>query len=69
MTAQEIKTLSSEEKVRIMEVIWEDMRERYEKTPDSPELIELLHERRARAESGEAKILEWDKIKASIGRG
>ena len=69
MTVQEIKTLPADEKVRIMEAIWEDMRGHYEKTPVSPEMIGLLKERRERVERGEARLLDWDKVKFAIGRG
>jgi hypothetical protein len=69
VTAQEIKTLPTDEKFRIMEALWEDMRDHYEEAPISPEVIDLLKERQARVERGEAKILDWDKVKAAIGRG
>ncbi len=35
MTTQEIKSLPIDEKVRIMEAIWEDMRGHYEESPIS----------------------------------
>jgi len=69
MTTLEIKTLPTEEKLRIMEVIWEDMRDRYEASPVSQKVIDLLNERRARVERGEVQLLEWDKVKLAIGRG
>ena len=69
MTAQEIRTLPTDEKVRIMEALWEDMRDHYEEAPISQEVMDLLKERQARVERGEARLLEWDKVKAAIGRG
>jgi len=69
MTTQEIKTLPTDEKVRIMEAIWEDMREHYEEAPISQDVIDLLQERQARVERGEARLLDWDKVKFAIGRG
>jgi hypothetical protein len=69
MTTQEIKTLPTNEKVRIMEVIWEDMRVHYEEAPISQDVINLLHERQARVERGEARLLDWEKVKFAIGRG
>ena len=69
MTAQEIKTLPTDEKVRIMEALREDIRDHYEKAPISQEVMDLLKERQARVERGEAWLLDWDKVKAAIGRG
>jgi len=69
MTAQEIRTLPIEEKVRIMEAIWEDMRGRYEEAPISHEVLDLLKERQARVERGEARLLDWDRLKFAVGRG
>lgn len=69
MTAQEIKTLPTDEKVRIMEALWEDMRDHYEEAQISQEVMDLLKERQARVERGEARLLDWDKVKVAIGRG
>jgi predicted small metal-binding protein len=69
MTTQEIRILSTDEKVRIMAAIWEDMRDHYEETPISEELINLLKERQSRVDRSEALLLDWDKVKFAIGRG
>jgi len=69
MTVQEIKTLPKDEKVRLMEAIWEDMRDHYEEAPISQEIIGVLKERQSRVERGESRLLEWDKVKFAIGRG
>ena len=69
MSALEIKTLPIEEKVRLMEAIWEDMRDHCEETPVSQEVVDLLKARQARVERGEARLLDWDKVKFAIGRG
>ena len=69
MTTQEIRVLPADEKVRIMAAIWEDMRDHYEEAPISQEVIDLLKERQARVNSGEAQLLDWDKVKFAIGRG
>lgn len=52
-----------------MEAIWDDMRDHYEEAPISQEVIDLLKERQARVERGEARLLDWDKVKFAIGRG
>ena len=69
MTAQDIKILPADEKVRIMEAIWEDMQEHYEESPVSQEVMALLRERQARVQSGAAKLLDWDQVKFALGRG
>lgn len=69
MTTQEIRTLPTDEKVRIMAAIWEDMRDHFEETPISHEVIDLLKERQARIDRGEVQLLDWDKVKFAIGRG
>ncbi|NJK92953.1 MAG: addiction module protein [Blastochloris sp.] len=69
MTNQEIRTLPPDEKVRIMAAIWEDMRDHYDEAPISQEVIDLLKDRQARINRGEAQLLDWDKVKFAIGRG
>lgn len=71
MTTEEIKGLPTEEKFLIMETLWDDLREHYERAeiPDSHK--DLLRSRRQRVESGESgesKLLDWDDVKSSIGR-
>jgi predicted small metal-binding protein len=63
MTTQEIRTLPIDEKVRIMAAIWEDMRDHHEEAPISQDVIDLLKERQAQVNRGEAQLLEWDKVK------
>jgi hypothetical protein len=69
MTTQEIKALPTDEKIKIMETIWEDMRDHYESAPVSEEVIAWLRQRQDRVRQGEAKLLEWDSVKFAIGRG
>ena len=68
MTREKIKQLPTDEKIRIMEVIWEDLRERFEHSEISPAQAALLDDRRNRTYRGEARTLEWDQVKGSIGR-
>ncbi|MGJ3242833.1 MAG: addiction module protein [Opitutales bacterium] len=60
--------MTKEEKLLTMRNLWEDMRQELEHSPETPEITELLDQRRARVESGEAELLDWDKVKGSIGR-
>jgi len=66
MTAEDVKALPLDRKLRIMEAICEDMRSRFESL-DIPQKV-LLDQRRARVRDDTARILDWDSVKATIGR-
>jgi putative addiction module component (TIGR02574 family) len=68
MTAEEIKALPVEQKIRIMEAIWEDFRDRFDRMELSQEQKDLLDLRRARVQEGNARLLDWDSVKGTIGR-
>jgi len=67
MSVTEIKALPVREKFQILEALWEDLSEKIEDIPLTQADRDLLDHRLARIESGEAKILEWDELKDSIG--
>jgi hypothetical protein len=64
----DVKNMTKEEKLLTMRNLWEDMRESISNAPETPEITELLNERIARVETGEAELLDWNKVKGSIGR-
>ena len=64
----DLTKMTKEEKLLTMRNLWEDMRHGVENSPETPEIIELLNQRSARIKSGEAELLDWDKVKGSIGR-
>jgi hypothetical protein len=68
MTTEEVKALAIGTKIQIMEAIWEDMRTRFEGSDIPQWQKDLLDQRRARVRDGTARILEWDSVKATIGR-
>ncbi len=68
MTAEEVKTLPLERKIQIMEAIWEDLRDRFDRMEINPELKHLLDQRRARVREGKAQLRDWDAVKGTIGR-
>ena len=68
MTADEIKRLPIKEKIQIMEALWVDLRERFERADISPSIQRLLDERRERVRSGQAQLLDWDSVKGTLGR-
>ena len=51
-----------------MRNLWEDMRQDLENSSETPEVCTLLEERMVRVESGEVEILDWERVKGSIGR-
>ena len=64
----DVKNMTKEEKFLTMRNLWEDMRNSVSNSPESSEIVELLDHRTARVQSGEAELLDWDKVKGSIGR-
>ena len=64
----DLEAMTLEEKLLTMRNLWDDMRQNLEDSNESEEIIALLDNRVARVESGEAKLLDWDKVKGSIGR-
>ena len=68
MTVAEVKALPVREKLQIMEVIWEDFRERLEKADLSESQMRLLDERRTRVANGAARLVNWDDVKDSLGK-
>ncbi len=68
MTAEEVKTLPLEQKIQIMEAIWEDLRDRFDRMEIEPEHKQLLDQRRARVREGKAQLRDWDAVKGTIGR-
>ena len=57
-----------DEKMQIMEILWDEFRERFENADVSDRVKELLDNRRERVNSGAAKLLDWDSVKSTIGR-
>ena len=68
MTTEEIKRLSIEQKIQMMEALWEDLRGRFERSEIPESVKRLLDERRERVRSGQAQLRDWDSIKGTIGR-
>ena len=64
----DVTRMTKEEKLLTMRNLGEDMRSDFSTEPETPEIIDLLDQRVARIESGEAELLEWNKVKGSIGR-
>ena len=69
MTISDVKTMTIGQKVRIMETIWQDMQEHFEAMPVPEDVKKLLDGRRERASRGGASLMNWDEVKAALGRG
>ena len=67
MTVADVKKLPVEEKLRLMEALWLDLREHADQAEIPEAHRKLLDERRARVESGEAQLHNWDDVKDNIG--
>ena len=68
MTAEDVKALPINRKIQIMETIWEDFRDRFDRFDVPQPQRDLLDERRARVRDGVAQLLDWDSVKGSVGR-
>jgi len=68
MTAEDVKALPIDRKIQIMEAIWEDFRDRFDRLDVSPQHKDLLNRRRARVQQGEAQLLDWESVKGTICR-
>lgn len=68
MTVEDVKALPIERKLQIMEAIWEDFRDRFDRLELPQQQKDLLDRRRARVREGAAELLDWDVVKGTIGR-
>jgi putative addiction module component (TIGR02574 family) len=68
MSVAEVSQLPLREKLQIMEAIWQELRQKADSAGIPQDQKDLLDARRARVASGEARILDWDSVKHSIGR-
>ncbi len=67
MSITEIRQLPLNEKLQIMEAIWEDLRSRAEDVPVPQWHQDLLDSRDEAVRSGREEVLDWDEVKHSLG--
>ena len=60
--------MTVEEKLRLMDVLWEDLSRNPDDIPSPEWHKEVLEECRRRAESGEEKFTDWEEAKEEIRR-
>ncbi len=68
MSITEISHLPMREKFQIMEFLWADMRTNVESAGIPGEHQDILDARRARIDNGEVSLLDWDRVKSSMGQ-
>jgi putative addiction module component (TIGR02574 family) len=68
MTAEDVKALPIDRKLQIMEAIWDDLQDRFERWDVPLQQRRLLDQRRARVREGAVQLLDWDSVKEKIGR-
>jgi putative addiction module component (TIGR02574 family) len=66
MNIAELKKLPLNEKLQIIEVLWEDLRNQEEAVPVPEWHKKMLDERLKAVEEGREEILEWDDIKHDL---
>jgi hypothetical protein len=62
----EIKQLSREEKLRVMEAIWEDLSNEEEQVESPDWRKEALQETERRLSTGQEKIVDWQDAKKEL---
>jgi len=67
MGIAEIHQLPLNDKLQIMEAIWDDLRSNAEAVLVPDWHKKLLDERRNVVEQGKEQVLEWDEVKDSLG--
>jgi putative addiction module component (TIGR02574 family) len=67
MTIAEISKLPLNEKIEIMEAIWEDLRSQAETVPVPDWHKDLLDARQKAVEEGREKVHEWNEVRKSLG--
>ena len=60
--------MSVEEKLRLMDILWEDLTRNPDDIPSPAWHKEVLEECRRRAESGEEKFLDFEEVKKDLLR-
>jgi len=68
MKTEEVKQLPIEEKMRLLKILWQDMRDRFDQVNLSKEQKALLDARRERVSSGEVAMLDWVSAKDISGK-
>lgn len=66
MSISEVRQLPIREKLKMMEVLWEDLQSRVEAAPIPEAHKRLLDKRQAAVEAGTEEVLNWDDVKDDL---
>ncbi|HBT16847.1 MAG TPA: hypothetical protein DEB05_07840 [Firmicutes bacterium] len=61
-----LQQMSTEEKIRTMEAIWDDLCKQADNLPSSSWHVKVLNEREKQVKQEESKFIDWDKAKKHI---
>ncbi len=61
-----LKEMSSEEKIRTMETIWDDLCREADRITSPSWHRDVLHEREEQVKEGSASFIDWEKAKKDI---
>ena len=62
----DITQLSKEEKLQVMEAIWEDLTREEDSIPSPQWHAEVLQETEGRVKTGQEEILDWEKAQSDL---
>lgn len=65
-TELQIDQMTTAEKLRAMEELWDDLRTRAEGAPIPQWHKDILEERERRIETGEAQFVDWERAKKHL---
>ncbi len=61
-----LEKMTTEDKIRTMETIWEDLCKKAESIPSPPWHKDILEERERAVENGKEKFIDWSEAKKQI---
>ena len=61
-----LESMSTEEKIQVMEFIWDDLCKKADSIPSPPWHKKVLDEREEGIKRGEEKFLDWETAKRNI---
>lgn len=65
-TTLELSRMTIEEKLREMEALWDDLSRLHESLPSPAWHGEILAERLAKVEAGEARFVDWSDVQKEL---
>ena len=66
MTAEDVKSMPVALKIQFMEILWDDLKDHFDRSDLTVPQKQLLDQRRQRAREGSARVFDWDAVKTGI---